>query len=459
MTGKGNAGITVRILSLGCAKNTVDAEVMSGLLADEGYRVVTRGAADVGIVNTCGFIREAAEESVGEILALAREKERGRIRRLVVAGCLAKRYRNDLPGAMPEVDLFVGPGDIPALPGLVRDLIGGVRPLVSVGAGGADALPDEAYGHRLREAGDPSAYVKVLEGCDHRCAYCTIPDIRGRLRSRDRDSLLAEVRMLVRRGAREINLVGQDITSYGADRGEKRALSRLVRDICAVRGVRWVRLLYLYPGRLDDELVDQVAEGGKLCRYLDIPVQHIDAGILRRMGRRYGPDEVWALLDRLRSRIPGIFLRTSLIVGFPGETAAAFERLLRFVQESRWDYLGVFPFSREEGTPAYAMARQVGNAVKRERARRIQDAAVDILAARNAGMAGEEIEVLVEEVRGNGRAVGRHRGQAPEVDGNVLLGGYRGKPGSFCRARVTGAKEWDLLAKAVDTGSLPGILT
>lgn len=456
MTGKGKAGITVRILSLGCAKNSVDAEVMAGLLVGEGYRVVSRGAADVGVVNTCGFIRDAAEESVGEILALAREKERGRIRRLVVAGCLAKRYRDDLPGALPEVDLFVVPGDIPALPGLVRNLFGGTRLRASAGT---DALPDEAYRHRLREAGDPSAYVKVLEGCDHRCAYCTIPDIRGRLRSRDRYSLLAEVRTLVRRGAREINLVGQDITSYGADRGEKRALSRLVRDICAVRGVRWVRLLYLYPGRLDDELIDQVSEGGKVCRYLDIPVQHIDAEVLRRMGRRYGPDEVWTLLSRLRSKIPGVFLRTSLIVGFPGETPAAFDRLLRFVHESRWDYLGVFPFSREEGTPAYAMARQVGEAVKRERARKIRDAAADILAARNAGMTGEEIEVLVEESRGKGRAVGRHRGQAPEVDGSVLLTGYRGNPGRFCRARVTGAREWDLLAKAVDTGSSPGILT
>ncbi len=448
----------MRILTLGCAKNTVDGEVMSGLLVGDGYRLVSRGRADVGIVNTCGFIRDAKEESIGEILALAREKERGRIRRLVVAGCLAKRYRDELPGALPEVDLFVGPGDIPAIPGLVRKMFEGRHARSSVGTG---ILPEEAYRHRLREKGEASAYLKILEGCDHRCSYCTIPDIRGRLRSRSRESLLAEVRMLVRRGAREINLVGQDITSYGADRGEKRGLPRLLRDICSVRGVRWVRLLYLYPGRLDDELIDLVggAEGGKVCRYLDIPVQHIDAEILARMGRRYGPDEVWALLERLRERVPGIFLRTSLIVGFPGETAAAFTRLLRFVHESRWDYLGVFPYSREEGTPAGAMDRQVPEAVKRERARRVQDAQADILASRTAGMAGQEIEVLVEETRGRGRAVGRHRGQAPEVDGNVLLSGYRGFPGRFCRARVTRGQEWDLIAKAVDTGSPPGILT
>ncbi len=456
MSGTGKSGIVVRIQTLGCAKNAVDTEVMAGLLIGGGCRIVSRGPADVGVVNTCGFIRDAKEESIAEILSHAREKEKGRIRRLVVAGCLAKRYRDELPGTLPEVDLFVGPGDIPALPRLVEKLFEGGHPRTFVGT---NPLPEEAYRHRRRNPGEASAYVKILEGCDHRCAYCTIPDIRGHLRSRDRDSLLAEVRMLVRGGAKEINLVGQDITSYGADRGEKRGLARLVRDLCAIRGVRWVRLLYLYPGRIDDELIDLVAEKGKVCRYLDIPVQHIDVDVLARMGRRYGPDEVWALLSRLRERVPGIFLRTSLIVGFPGETPAAFRRLLRFVHDSRWDYLGVFSYSREEGTPAHAMARQVGETVKRERARRIQDAQTDILAVRNTGMAGQEIDVLVEETRGRGRAVGRHRGQAPEVDGNVLLSGYRGLPGRFLRARVTGAREWDLLAKPVDSDAPPGILT
>lgn len=456
MRAKKRGAIAVRILTLGCAKNSVDAEVMAGLLAENGCRIVSRGPADVGIVNTCGFIRDAKEESIGEILALARDKQRGRLGRLVVAGCLSQRYRSELPASLPEADLFVGPGDIPALPGLVRRLVEGGRPRPVAGTA---ALPDAVYRHRLREAREASAYLKIQEGCGNRCAYCAIPDIRGPLKSRDRASLLGEVRMLVRRGAAEINLVGQDITSYGSDRGEKRALARLVRDICALRGVRWVRLLYLYPSRVDDELIDLVAAGGKLCPYLDIPVQHIDAEVLARMGRRYGPDDVWALLARLRERIPGVFLRTSLMVGFPGETAASFRRLLRFVHDSRWDYLGVFAYSREEGTPACGMARQVGERVKRERASRVQDAQADILAARNRAMAGEEIEVLVEETGSRGRAVGRHRGQAPEVDGNVVLSGYRGLPGVFCRARVTKGREWDLLAKPVDTGSQPSILT
>lgn len=456
MSGRGEAGITVRVLTLGCAKNTVDADVLRGLLEEEGYRIVPRGRADVGIVNTCGFIREATEESIDGILAMARLKKSGRIRRLVVAGCLAARYREKLPETLPEVDLFAGPGDIPAIPGLIRGLVRGTAPRLRVGEG---ALPDEAYRHRRVEPGRRSAYLKVLEGCDHRCAYCTIPGIRGPLRSRDRESLLAEARMLVRGGVREICLIGQDIASYGVDRGEKAGLVRLLRDLCRIRDLRWVRLLYLHPGRLDGSLIELVADEEKICKYLDIPVQHIDARVLRRMGRRYGPDEVYALLHRLRERIPGIFLRTSLIVGFPGETEAAFGRLLRFVAEARWEFLGVFAYSREEGTSAASMGSQVPERLKRERARRIQDSQADILAARNRAMIGQELEVLVEEAGTAGRAVARHAGQAPEVDGSVLLSGWRGGPPAFLRVRVTGSREWDLLAKPVDRTPAPGILT
>jgi ribosomal protein S12 methylthiotransferase len=437
---------TVRIVTLGCAKNTVDTEVMAGLLADEGCRVVSAGRADVAIVNTCGFIRDAKEESIGEILAWGRAKERGRIRRLVVAGCMATRYRDDLPKLLPEVDLFVGPGDLPDLPGLIRGMFEGDVARNHV----VERTYDEKhYRSRISGEGAASAFLKILEGCDNRCSYCTIPMIRGPLKSRSRDSVLAEARMLVRRGAREINLIGQDITSYGADRGEKGALAPLVREICAIRGIRWVRLLYLYPGRIDESMIDLLASEKKVCRYLDIPVQHIDAGVLARMGRRYSPDDVRELVARLRARLPGIFLRTSLIVGFPGETAKAFDALLRFVHETRWDYLGVFPYSREDGTPAYPMRPQVPEAVKRERARIVQSAQADILAGKNVAMSGEIVEVLVEKTIGRGRAVGRHRGQAPEVDGNVFLAGYTGLAGRLCRSLVTGSREWDLFARPV----------
>jgi ribosomal protein S12 methylthiotransferase len=255
--------------------------------------------------------------------------------------------------------------------------------------------------------------------------------------------------MLVRRGAREINLIGQDITAYGADRAEKSGLVSLVRALCGVRGVRWIRLLYLYPSRVDAGIVELLRSEEKVCRYLDIPVQHIDAGILASMGRKYGPSDVYRMLERVRGDVPGIFLRTSLIAGFPGETRKTFDRLLRFVHETRWDYLGVFPYSREEGTPAYAMSPQVPVRVREERAQLVRDVQADILAARNAALIGETIEVLVEKTSPRGRAAARHRGQAPEVDGSVRLGGFAGRPGDILRARVTGAAEWDLRAAAI----------
>ncbi len=439
----------VRILTLGCAKNSVDSEVMAGLLEEAGYEVVSSGRAEVGVVNTCGFIRDAKEESIEEILGMALEKERGRIGRLVVAGCLASRYRGELPAALPEADLFVGPGDLPALPGLVGKLLaGGKAPREAVTE---TPLPEEAYARRRGEG--PGAYLKVLEGCDHRCSYCTIPRIRGPLRSRDRDSLLAEARSLVRRGAREINLIGQDISSYGEDRGERGGLVPLVRKLRGIRGLSWIRLLYLYPGRVGEDLIDLLAEGGKVVPYLDLPIQHIDGDLLRKMGRRYGPEEVHRLLARLRERVPGIFLRTSLIVGFPGEGEASFDRLLRFVAEARFDYLGVFPWSREEGTPAWGMRPRVPEPVRRERARIVQDLQADLLAERNRSRVGSRLEVLVEEAAGGGRATGRHRGQAPEVDGQVFLSGCRAAPGDLVRATVTRSREWDLFANGSgDTG-------
>ena len=450
MTRAAGKAPTVRIHNLGCGKNAVDAEVMAGLLSEGGFLVVPGGRADAAVLNSCGFVRAAKEESIEAILSLAAEKRRGRIRRLVVAGCMARRYRDELPDLLPEVDLFLGPGDIPDLPGRLASMLSAAGPSRAGSEGrslsGGGALPDEAYGHRLPGVSTGSAFLKILEGCDNRCAYCAIPSIRGPLRSRDRESLLAEARLLVRNGARELNIIGQDITAYGLDRGEKGGLVSLVRALCAVRGVRWIRLLYLYPSRVDGGIVDLLRSEEKVCRYLDIPVQHVDAGILRRMGRTYGPDAVSRMLDRLRAGVPGLFLRTSLIVGFPGETAAAFDRLLRFVDEARWDYLGVFPYSREEGTPAFGMPSQVPERTKEERARRVRDAQADILAARNAARIGETVDVLVEKTGARGRAVGRHRGQAPEVDGSVILSGFEGKPGSIVRARVTGAKEWDLRA-------------
>jgi len=434
----------VRIVTLGCAKNAVDSEVIEGLLLGAGFRVVGGRRADAVVINTCGFIREAKEESIGEILSWAREKAEGRIGRLVVAGCLAGRYREELPRLLPEVDVFVGPGGIPDLPRLLAG-----PPGVSLAKPAeAACLPEEIYASRTGRPAGPAAYLKILEGCEHRCAYCTIPSIRGPLRSRDPEALLAEARRLVRRGAREINLVGQDIGSYGLDRGRRGALVPLVRSLCALPGVRRVRLLYVHPSRIDTPLVDLLAEGGKVCRYLDVPVQHADPEILRRMGRPYGPHEIAELVARLRERVPGIFLRTSVIAGFPGETDGRFERLRAFLKEVRWDYAGVFAYSREEGTRAFGMRPQVPQRVREERAGLLREEQARITAERLAGLAGRALDVLVEEVPVRGRAVGRHEGQAPEVDGVVLLSGRPGPPGRIVRAVVRGVRGVDLLADA-----------
>jgi ribosomal protein S12 methylthiotransferase len=425
---------------------------MAGILREEGFEVVAKGEADVAIVNTCGFVKEAKEESIGEVLSLAALKGKGRIGKLVVAGCLPRRYREELPRLLPEADLFVGPADIPSLPAMLRELLEtGVRRAEA----GEGAIPDRAYLSRALPGGAVSAFLKILEGCDNRCSYCAIPLIRGPLKSRDGDSLLEETRRLARAGAREICLVGQDITAWGADRGERGGLPALVRRICRVRGVKWVRLLYLYPSSVDDGILDLLASEPKVVPYLDIPVQHADPGILSRMGRRYGPEELLSLVARARERVPGVFLRTSLIVGFPGETAAAFDRLLRFVHEAGFDFLGVFPYSREEGTAAWSFTPRVGEKVKMERMRLVQEAQADILAARNRKLVGSRVEVLVEERPSRGPAVGRHRGQAPEVDGSVLLSGFRGEPGEVVEAVVTEAREWDLAARA-DGGAVPG---
>lgn len=442
---------TVRLVSLGCAKNSVDSDVMAGILNKAGYRVVTKGRADVGIVNTCGFIRDAKEESVDAILSLAKRKEKGAIRKVVLAGCLATRYRDDLPGLMPEVDLFVGPGEIVDLPRRLDALFAAEEAEGSAEVDrdqvGEGVLPDYAYRRRI-DAGPipPAVFLKILDGCDNRCSYCTIPMIRGPLKSRDADSVVAEAKALAARGAVELNVVGQDVTAYGNDRGESGALVRLVRRLCKIPHVRWIRLLYLYPSRVDDALIDLVASEEKVCKYLDIPIQHADEGILRKMGRPYGPVDVSALVDRLRDRIPGVALRTSLIVGFPGEGEKAFNRLLRFVDETPWEYLGAFAYSREEGTRAHGMSGHVSAAVKAERLRMISDAQADRLAERNRSLVGSTVEVLVEEVKGGGKAVGRHRGQAPDVDGLVMLSGFSGTAGDIVTTFVTGAREWDLRA-------------
>lgn len=427
---------TVGLISLGCAKNRVDAEHILGGLAAQGFRIVEDPAqAEILIVNTCGFIRDAVEESIEEILLAARYKEQGRCRQLVVAGCLVKRYP-DLPRELPEVDRFFAPEDIPRI---AREL--GGEP-TDPGPGGP--LP------RLLTQQPHSTYLKIADGCSNRCTYCTIPRIRGPFHSLTEDDLLAEARGLADRGVVELNLVAQDVTSYGLDRRDPGALARLLDRLAGIEGLRWVRLLYAYPRPFPPGVVERMAAGGKLLPYLDLPVQHIHPRILRAMGRRTTADEVRRVIDALRERVPGLVLRTTAIVGFPGETDEEFEALLRFVEDVRFHHLGAFAYSPEEGTPAERLKPRVPRAVVQARIERLLEVQAGISLERNREFLGRSLEVLVEGRDESGRVVGRTYGQAPEVDGVTVIegpGADRAEVGSFVRARIRGADLYDLTAR------------
>ncbi len=428
---------TVGLVSLGCAKNRVDAEHLLGGLARRGFQVVDDpGQAEVVIVNTCGFIREAVDESIDEILEAARLKETGACRTLVVAGCLPKRYP-DLASALPEVDRFFTPEDVPRIP----ELLGGAA------TGGLER-------DRLLTQLPHSTYLKIADGCSNRCAYCTIPAIRGPFRSADPASLVDEARRLADRGVVELNLVAQDVTRFGADRGEPDALARLLDDLVAIDGLRWVRLLYAYPRSFPPGVVDRLAAGGKVLPYLDLPVQHIHPRVLRDMARRTSAAEVEEVVADLQARVPDLVLRTTAIVGFPGETDDEFETLVAFARRVRFHHLGVFAFSPEQGTPAERLEPRVPAAVVRERVDHLLEVQAEISHERNREFLGRELDVLVEGFDEHGEVVGRTFGQAPEVDGLTRLAGFPCEAveiGSFVRARVEDAWEYDLGARVVES--------
>jgi ribosomal protein S12 methylthiotransferase len=423
----------VGLVSLGCAKNRVDAEHLLGGLAGHGFEVVEDvSSAEIVIVNTCGFIRDAVEESIQEILEAARLKEEGACETLVVAGCLAKRYP-DLSAELPEVDHFFTPEEVPNIPAIL--------------GGGCGIVLDPAA--RLRTEPPHSAYLKIAEGCSNRCTYCTIPSIRGPFRSASEEEILAEARCLAEAGAVELNVVAQDVTSYGSDRGEPAALVPLLEKLQRIEGLAWVRLLYAYPGRFPAGLAELLAAGGKVVPYLDAPIQHVHPRILQAMGRRTTAEEVEEGFLALRERVPGLVLRTTAIVGFPGETEEEFERLVAFVERMRFHHLGAFLYSPEEGTPAVRLKPKVPRKVAQQRVEHLLQVQAQVSAERNREFVGSALDVLVEGVDEAGQPVGRTYGQAPEVDGLTLLRGFAGpvEPGRFVRARIIDAFEYDLIGE------------
>jgi ribosomal protein S12 methylthiotransferase len=447
--------MNVHFVSLGCPKNRVDTEVMLGHTAEAGHRLVEAPeTAEVIVVNTCGFIGEAKQESIDAILEMARHKQAGTCKRLVVTGCLSQRYPKELAAEMPEVDQFLGTDEV----GQITEAIGGTITRLAVADTPAYLYDDAAPRRRSQAA--YSAYVKIAEGCDRPCAFCIIPKLRGPQRSRDPESVVREARELASGGTREICLVAQDLTTYGTDLPGAREpgaprLASLLRALAAVDGIEWIRLHYAYPTACSDELLDAIAGERRVAKYLDVPIQHVDSDVLKAMRRGYGERQVRDLVERFRARVPGGTLRTTFIAGHPGETDAAFQRLCDFVREAELDHVGIFNFSREEGTVAALLPKRVPQ--KEIDARRIELLRIqrEISKKKLRARRGQILRVLVEGPSDESEylLMGRHEGQAPEIDGQVYLSlpaeAVPPAPGTFVDARVTHSAEYDLAAEAL----------
>ncbi len=442
--------LKVSLVSLGCPKNLVDAEVMLGHLPPERFEIVTdESEADIIVVNTCSFINDAKEESVDTILEVADYKEEGNCRMLIVSGCLPQRYQDDLPKQLPEVDLFIGVSEGARIVELIDRHFGSETAAVEIGE------PDYLYDHttpRVNSSPLYTSYVKIAEGCSNRCSYCIIPQLRGALRSRSMTSVVEEVKQLVADGVTEINLIAQDLTAYGRDRNDGATLEGLLRELVKIDGLVWLRLLYAYPEGVSDELIELMATQEKICNYLDLPLQHIDDQMLKRMNRRLGEEGTRALLVKMRERIPDLTLRTSFIVGFPGETREQFDKLLQFVEEGHFERVGVFRYSREEGTPAASFSDQVPGQTKKSRLNRLMKAQARVSFGKNRELIGRVETVLVEGYSEETELLlqGRSVRQAPDIDGHYLITSGQANVGDYVQIRVTDSSEYDLIGEMLE---------
>ncbi len=431
------------MITLGCAKNTVDAEIMLGDLKERKFIITNNPAeADILIVNTCGFIETAKQESINTVLEMAEWKENGNCKALIVTGCLTQRYGEEILAEMPEVDGVFGTGTFHRLVEGIERVLSGERVLLV----GEATFDYETAGKRLRVTPNHSAYVKIAEGCNNRCSYCAIPLVRGDFHSRSKEHIVEEVRALAQEQVVEVNLIAQDTTRYGLDRYGSFELTNLLRDLIRVDGVAWYRLLYCYPTHFTDELIELIATEDRVLNYLDLPLQHINPRILKDMRRPHDVEAIRSLLNRLRERIPDLTLRTSFIVGFPGETEAEFQELAEFLQDMQFDHVGVFTYSQEEGTAAASRDDQIAESVKEQRRDHLMRLQQPISRARNQRFAGRTIEVLVEEAWREGKGItGRSRKDAPDVDGLVYVRDCSAKPGELILVDVEAARDYDLL--------------
>ena len=437
----------VSLVSLGCPKNLVDAEVMLGYLSRDAYEVTTdETQADIIVVNTCSFIKEAKQESIDTILDLADRKHDARCRLLIVTGCLPQRYQEELAKELPEVDIFIGTGDYPRIAEIIAEKNNTSEQLCYTGDPNFvynDELP------RLQSSPHYTAYLKIAEGCSNNCAYCVIPALRGAMRSRPLASLLIEAQQLVAGGVKELNLIAQDITAYGKDLSDSSSLEGLIAELAKMEGLKWIRLLYAYPDGVTDSLIALIKNEPKICKYLDLPIQHISGPILKRMKRRSGEEQIRELIAKLRREIPDIAIRTSLIVGFPGETVDDFATLMQFVEQTQFDRLGVFCYSREENTPAASMQDQISERVKRERYRKLMRTQARLSFRRNRALIGATEQVIVEGFSEETELLlkGRSSRQAPDVDGLVYITAGNANVGDIVRLKITDSSDYDLIGE------------
>lgn len=451
----------IGFVSLGCPKNLVDSEVMMGQLQTHGYELTTeREEADVLVINTCGFIQSAKEESIQTILEMAALKETARLKRLVVAGCLVERYRQDLLRQLPEIDAVLGTSEL-------EKIVAAVDPAAVAAADAAwvasnawmtRGLPTYLYDEttpRLQTTPRHYAYLKIAEGCDHTCGFCAIPQMRGKYRSRRAGSIVREAEQLAAQGVRELVLISQDSTQYGLDLGVKDGLAELLRALAGVDGIEWIRIMYTYPNSLSDATLRVMAEEPKVCKYLDMPLQHASGAVLKRMRRGGNRALLEKLLDRARTMVPGIALRTTLLVGFPGETEEDFAELLAFVQAVEFDRLGVFTYSDEEGTHGFELDGKVGAAVMRSRRTKLMREQARISKRKHKAMIGERRRAMLDGISEETELLlqARLESQAPEVDGHVLINelpdGYEPVPGDLLEIEIRAAHDYDLIARVV----------
>lgn len=438
------------LISLGCSKNLVDSENFIGILVNKkGFEVTSElNEADMIIVNTCGFIGDAKKESIETILEVSELKETGNLKKIIVTGCLAQRYAEEILKELPEVDAVIGTGEIDKIEKVVDEILNDKNPVETSSMNFlANANTD-----RILTTASHTAYLKISEGCDRRCTYCIIPQLRGRLRSRTIEDILVEANNLVKSGVRELNLLAQETTEYGIDLYKEKSLAKLMKELVKIEDLKWLRTYYMYPDSVTDELIQVMKTEDKICKYFDIPIQHVSDSILQNMGRAKTGAHLKDILYRIRKEIPNATFRTSVIVGFPGETQENFEELRDFLEEFQFDYVGVFKYSREEDTKAYDMDNQVPEEIKEERWVELTNLQSKIAENKNRAMLGQTVEVMIDGVSTESEYLleGRTKGQALEIDGKVLTNDGTAKPGEIVKVKLEQNFDYDFIGPIVE---------